>query len=83
MKLIFYEGNATINAKFLKDLNKVSMLLKQNVTRPLFHLHKQSNHRDISKSKNYPAILGPGLVVSPGGNVYSNRYYCKQSYNKF
>ena len=77
MKLIFFEGNVTIDAKFLKALNEASMLLKQNVTRPLFDLHKQSSHRDISKSKNDPAILGPGLVVSPGGNVYANRYYCQ------
>ena len=72
-----FEGNDTINAKFLKDLKKASMLLKQNGTRSFLDIDKQSSHPEISRSKKDPAVLGPGLVVSPGGNVYANRYYCQ------
>ena len=90
MQLIVFEGRNTtyvnkhttyVNkqtyARYLKDLKKESMQLKQKDIRPLFDLNKKSSHLDISRSKNDPAILGPGLVVSPGGNDYSNRYYCQ------
>ena len=72
-----FQGKNTTNENFLEDLKKASMLLKQNGTRSFLDIDKQSSHPEISRSKKDPAVLGPGLVVSPGGNVYANRYYCQ------
>ena len=46
-----FEGKNTINAKFLKDLKKASMLLKQNGTRSFLDIYKLSSHQEIIRSK--------------------------------
>ena len=50
-------------------------MLKQ-ITKGSLHVPKKhSSILNRNRRNEDPAFLGPGLVESPGGNVYANRYY--------
>ena len=50
-------------------------MLKQIIKGSLHLPKKHSSILNRNRRNEDPAFLGPGLVESPGGNVYANRYY--------
>lgn len=69
-----FEVNKKITKNFLKALKGTAVALKLNDINSFHDLNKHSRNRNNNRPKEEPAILGPGLVVSPGGNIYANRY---------